>query len=484
MSKLRTNLNPFGWIRPSLLKQLMLPVVALWACCAILATSAAYLLAGRSTNSSFDRLLADDALALASQLRWNDGIASFKASKETADLLVFDSLSLSHYTVRTANGRKLVGDLRLPAPEYLGSAAVEPMFFEQTSSSGTPLRTVVLRLQPAPSDEAVLVLVAESKTKRTQVRNQIATAIFLPAALAGFFIIPLFYYSIRLALSPTRKLSALVVEHGDDNLSPLPVEQVPEELQELVTHTNTLLQRLQDSVTEQRRFIADAAHQLQTPMAGIRLLVGDMRRTQHADPEQPMDAEVLSHLDEVATRGARMVKQLLAYARASDDAVVHVESFDAVAAMLEPTDRLRAAALAAGKSLQINNPIPPQHPLCLQGSPVLLAEVVSNLVDNAIRYGGENIRLDMRHQDTLLVVHVQDDGTTLDADARAHLWLPFWRGNHGQPEGSGLGLSIAQRIVERLGGTLVLLPANGTGTCFEISLPCTLAPKPISVTPS
>ena len=110
-------INPIGWINPSLWKQLLLPVVALWVACAVLATGAAYLLAGRSTNSAFDRLLADDARALSSKLRWNNGQASFISSKETADLLVFDSLSLSHYAIRTADGRKLIGDLSLTLPE-------------------------------------------------------------------------------------------------------------------------------------------------------------------------------------------------------------------------------------------------------------------------------------------------------------------------------------------------------------------------------
>lgn len=473
MNRLRATLNPLGWINPSLIKQLMLPVVALWATCAILAASAAYLLAGRSTNTSFDRLLADDAHALSAQLRWNNGMASFVASKETADSLVFDSLSLSHYAVHTVDGRKLMGDLHLDIPEVEERTDKQALFFDHTSShSGTRLRVVAQRVQPTPTDEAVWVIVAESKAKRRQVKDEIATAIFLPAALAGFIIIPLFYYSMQFALSPARKLSALVVAHGDDNLSPLPVEEVPEELRELVAHTNTLLQRLQASVREQRRFIADAAHQLQTPMAGIRLLVGDMRRIQQADPQQPMDAQVLAQLDEVATRGARMVKQLLAYARVSEDASVAAERFDVVDAILEPAARWQAAVHKAGKTLQVDNHITPWLELYTYGSPVLLGEVVSNLIDNAVRYGGTHIAMDLHHHGAELIVRVRDDGPPLDAEARAQLWLPFWRGSHGQPEGSGLGLSIAQGIVQRLDGTLRLLPDNGQGNCFEITLPC------------
>lgn len=471
MSRRRLRLNPLGWINPSLLKQLMLPVVALWVACAVLATSAAYLLAGRSTSTSFDRLLSDDARALAAQLRWNNGLADFAASKETADLLVFDSLSLSHYSVHTAAGRKLVGDLHLDTSGIEARADYQPIFFDHVSPHGTHLRAVALRLQPSPADEPVWVVVAESKQKRRQVKDEIATAIFLPSALAGFIIIPLFYYSIRAALSPARRLSALVVAHGDANLSALPVEQVPQELRELVAHTNSLLQRLQASVDEQRRFIADAAHQLQTPMAGIRLLVGDMRRTQRADPSQPMDAEVLAQLDEVATRGARMVRQLLAYARISDGTLEQDERFDALQAVEQAALRWLAPASAAGKSLEIVHHAG-QQPLFLQGSPILLGEVISNLIDNAVRYGGHHIRLELDRHGNALHVRVHDDGTPLDEDTRRNLLLPFWRGNHGQPEGSGLGLSIALRIVERFGGTFTLLPAELPGTCFEISLPC------------
>lgn len=469
----RLNPNPLGWINPSLLKQLMLPVVSLWVACAVLATSAAYLLAGRSTNTSFDRLLADDAQALSAQLRWNDGVASFVASQETADSLVFDSLSLSHYTVHTASGRKLMGDMHLDIPEIEARADKQAQFFDHTGRrSGLALRVVAQRIQPSPSDEAVWVVVAESKEKRRQVKNEIATAIFLPALIAGFFIIPLFYYAIRGALSPTRQLSALVVAHGDDNLSPLPVDQVPLELRELVAHTNSLLQRLQVSVSEQRRFIADAAHQLQTPMAGIRLLVGDMRRIQKSDPQQPMDAEVLAQLDEVATRGARMVKQLLAFARVAEDSAAEPERFDVVEAILDPVPRWHHNAVAAGKSLSVENHIDPALEFFANGSPILLGEVFSNLVDNAIRYGGTEIELLLHHHDNLLIAQVQDNGPVLDAHTREHLLLPFWRGSHGKPDGSGLGLSIVQRIVERMGGQFALIDKPGFGACFEISLPC------------
>lgn len=454
---------------PSLSQRLLVPVVVLWVVCAALAAGAAYLFSGRSMSLTYDRLLADDAHALAAQLRWQDGRASFNASKEIADYLVFDSLSHSRYAVRTQDGRKLVGDLMLELPAALKAGAGATVFFDAESKSGLPLRLVAQRLQPAPGDEAVWVLVAESKAKRQQTKNQIAMAIFLPAALACFIIVPLVYLGIRRGLEPTRRLSAEVARHRGEDLSLLPVDDVPEELRDMVEHSNFLLQRLQVSIDEQRRFIADAAHQLQTPIAGIRLLVGDMLRVQRADPSQPVDARVLNQLDEVATRGARMVKQLLAYTRAGEAQLHEDLVFDAAPVVAEAVQRWQRPAQAAGKRLALQG-TPPAA--LVAGSPTLLGEVVSNLVDNAIRYGGSNVLVELGCSAAELHIEVLDDGAPLPPATRAQMFLPFWRGGHGYAEGSGLGLSIAQRIIRRMGGELALLDTGEAGgTCLRISLP-------------
>lgn len=460
------------WLRKSMWKQLLLPIVGLWAAFALLAASAAYLLAGQSTASSFDRLLGDDAYALAAQLRWDGGQANFNASKEVADALVFDSLSMNHYLVRTESGRRLAGDRALQLPAAADPARTVPQYFDHAGGSHGMHRIAALRMQPSAQDEAVWVLVDESKVRRQQVKDEIALAIFVPAAITGLIVIPLFYFGIRRGLLPARRLSALVAEHSEDNLSPLNEKDVPEELREVVAHTNSLLQRLQLSVDEQRRFIADAAHQLQTPVAGIRLLVGDMRRIQRVDPTQPMDGEVLRHLDDVATRAARMVKQLLAYARIAEDAVVEDEHFNATEVVLDAAERWNKAVLAASKQLAITATNDGMTPFAMRGSPTLLGEVVSNLIDNAVRYGGKHIFVDINLSDpTVLVLRVGDDGPPLDAKTRDHMLLPFWRGEHGQPEGSGLGLSIVQRIVGRAGGTFRLLPQSASGgVFFEIVL--------------
>lgn len=452
-----------------------MPLLSLWVASALAASGAAYWLAGRSTDLSFDRLLTDDAQALAAQLRWSGRQASFVADRETADSLVFDSLARTHYLVRTASGRTLAGDLAIDGmPTDVAAAPGVAQVFDLPTAS-TVLRAVALRLTPRPDDETVWVVVAESRAARQHVSQEIALAIFLPAALAGFVIVPLLFWGVRRGLAPARRITAEVAQHGIDDLSPLPTDNVPQELRALVHHTNELVFRLKASIDEQRRFVADAAHQLQTPVAGIRLLVGDMRRIQRADPFQPADGEVLAQLDEVAVRAARMVRQLLAFARADNDTVVEDEVFACLPVLQEVVERWCTSPAVAGKQLRLSTDADADGThaaLRVRGSPTLLGEVVSNLVDNALRYGGHEIVVSLAPGAAGARIAVSDDGAALDPDTHAAMLLPFWRGSHGQPEGSGLGLSIAQRVVQRMDGTLTIgTAADGRGTAVVLEFP-------------
>ena len=159
-------------------------------------------------------------------------------------------------------------------------------------------------------------------------------------------------------------------------------------------------------------------------------------------------------------------------ARVDEDSATESERFDAVEAILDPVPRWQGNAQAAGKSLTVENHVDPSLEFLAQGSPILLGEVISNLVDNALRYGGSQVDLLLHHHDDNLIVQVRDNGPALDTHTREHLLLPFWRGAHGMPEGSGLGLSIAQGITERMGGSFALIDKPGFGACFEITLPC------------
>jgi two-component system sensor histidine kinase TctE len=466
----------------SLRAKLLTPLLWLWLGAGLAVALIAFWLAGRAAQLAFDRTLHDDAQALASQVHWSGEQPSFSVDAGTAASIVYDSLAPSRFLVRTTDGRTLVGNARLSLPPGAAAAAAgEPVFFDVPAAASphraTALRAVAQRLDRAPGP-SVWVIVGEPLQARQKIVNELAAAIFLPAAALSFIVVPLLVLGVRRGLAPARDISALVAQRGIDDLSPLPADEVPDELRGLVGHLNDLLARLQLAVDGQRRFIADAAHQLRTPVAGIKLLVGDLRRTAQADPTQPPDREVIDQLQASALHTANLVRQLLALARlenAPDDAGAPVD----IGQLAEQVaDRWRPAADAAGKRLRLVPPEPPADPaspagpIAVRGDAVLLGEALGNLVDNALQHGGSTVRIAWSGDAAQARLAVHDDGPGLPAQTRARMLEPFWRGAQAPQGGTGLGLSIAQQILRNLGGSLAIadLP-DGDGTRVEMRLP-------------
>lgn len=451
----------------SLRAKLVTPLLWLWVASAATAALAAFWLTGRSAEVALDRVLKDDALALAAQIRWDAAGPRFTLDTHTASTMVYDSFAPSHFTLRTDDGRVLAGNAELDLPALPGADAARgaALFFERVTPWG-PLRMVALR---ARADHAVgvWVIVGESLAKRRLLTEELAQAIFLPAAGLGFIIVPLILLGVRRGLAPAQAVSEAMERRGIDDLSPLPLDQVPDELRSMVELTNDLLRRLGESVASERRFISDAAHQLRTPVAGIRLLVEDLRRVRQADPRQPPDAEVLEELHAVSGRAVRLVRQLLSLARAgAAEGGAEPVPVDLAALLRGAVERQRPAAAAAGRSLVGGPGLAGDRPARALAVPLLLEEALANVMDNALRYGGANVRVDLvdggdGHWD----VRIDDDGPTLPAETRQRMLLPFWRAADDGSEGSGLGLPIAHGALRRMGGDLPepeALPGGGT----------------------
>ncbi len=263
-----------------------------------------------------------------------------------------------------------------------------------------------------------------------------------------------------------------MARRGIDDLSPLPLDNVPEELRGLIGHINDLLARLQEAVAHERRFIADAAHQLRTPVAGLKLLADDLRRTHHASPGQPPDSEVLDELHAAASRATHLVRQLLALARSERNAPAEVTRFELCTLLQEVAARWQEPAAAAHKTLQVDAGMALLAPLWLSGSPILFEEALGNVIDNALLYGGPSVQMGLALAGDDVLVHVHDDGPTLSPATRDHMLTPFWRGDQTSASGSGLGLPIAQKAVRGLGGELSLGSGpQGAGICVTFRLP-------------
>jgi two-component system sensor histidine kinase TctE len=459
----------------SLRTALLYPLLWLWVIPAVVATLAAFWFAGEAAETSFDRVLKDDALALAAQVHWDQGEPRFKADSATAASLVFDSLSPSRFVVRTESGKTLTGNADLAPPS--GRAMTDasrggPVFFDVTTSWGM-LRSVALRLEHDGSPERVWIIVGEAKAKRDQISHELAAAIFLPAAVVGFLIVPLLFFGIRHGLAPAREISDAVAQRSIEDLSPLPLESTPDELRGLVVRINELLARLAEAIAHERHFIAEAAHQLRTPAAGIKLLAEDLLKTHVQQPGRPPDTEVLHELVAAAGRASHVVQQLLAMARAdlpaASQQTAEVELVDLVKSTCL---RWMKVALSAHKNLRMSDELKASRPHHLRIQPTLFEEALGNVIENAILYGGTTITLDLEEAGQDVLVHVSDDGVALEPEAASRIFMPFWRGADAGADGSGLGLAIAQKALRNMGGDLLFGSGPGIrGNRFTFRLP-------------
>ncbi len=459
----------------SLRRKLVGPLLWTWVASAVLASLAAFWLTGRSTQLVMDRALRDDAVALASQIRWDAAGPRLAIDSHTAASMVYDSFAPTRYTLRTDEGIVLAGNAELSLPEHLdpdtgpgaGSGTGDALFFDHSTHWGR-LRQVALHVQ-RPGSSGVWVIVGESVLKRQILSKELAWAIFLPAIALGFLIVPLLLTGVRRGLEPAQAVSQAMARRGIDDLSPLPLDEVPDELRSMVQHTNDLLRRLAEAVHSERRFISDAAHQLRTPVAGIRLLVEDLRRVHQADPQQPPDGEVLFELHSAADRATRLVRQLLSLAHSEGAGGAEPEPVALAPLVRRVVERHGQAAQAAGKSIHFGDGL--QDTAC-EGAqalalPLLLEEALANVLDNAIRYGGPRLRLDLLPEPSLpsggWCVQVDDDGPALPPEQRANMLAPFWRGDAAASEGSGLGLPIARKALRQMGGDIPVPEAPPEG---------------------
>jgi two-component system, OmpR family, sensor histidine kinase TctE len=247
------------------------------------------------------------------------------------------------------------------------------------------------------------------------------------------------------------------------------MDDVPQELRSLVQRINELLARLKTTLALERQFIAEAAHQLRTPVTGIRLLTQDLIRSQMRHPGTAPDAEVLRELDSSAHKATHLVQQMLSLARAEAGAggqrqTIALQPF--VQALL---DKWQRAAQQQGKELQ-TGPIDVDAKVWVD--PQVLQDACNNLIENALLHGGSQCRLSLMADAKSVSFVLSDNGPSLSDETLASIKKPFWRAPDGQSGGSGLGLAIAEKAALAFGGRLELSRASPAGgLCVSLQLP-------------
>jgi two-component system, OmpR family, sensor kinase len=306
----------------------------------------------------------------------------------------------------------------------------------------------------------------------TAARDEIASGSALRTVLPLLAVIPFLMLVVGLVIRQTFRPMARVATRLDarrpEQAEGLPLDGMPTELHPFIASINRLLERIRLMIDQQRRFVADAAHELRSPIAALSVQSENLR---HADLPHA-SRERVGALQDGIRRTAHLLEQLLALARydAMDDHAVPVSSLDQCAK--EAVSELLGAARARGVDLgftQIDS-------VSVRAEPVMLAVMIGNLIDNAIRHTQKGGRVDLgicRDSGHVTLV-IEDTGPGIPQADLARIFEPFFRGSRPADVGTGLGLSIVKRIAERLGGSVILeniASPDRTGLRASVKIP-------------
>ena len=440
-----------------ILDWMLAPLLLLWP----MSIAVTYLVAKTIANGPFDRGLETDAYVLARQIHPINGVAALTLPDAARDFLTGDNIDKVFYQVIGTRGELVAGVPDIPLPNDDDRPQPGLVEFRDATLHGNDIRiaytTVALPAsgnKSAGDAQPVLIQVGETLDKRSALANEIIKGVILPQFVILPLAIVLVWFGLSRGLAPLTSLQANLRARRPDDLSPLEASSAPPEIEPLVTSFNELLTRLAQNIDLQKRFIADAAHQMKTPLAGLHMQAELALR----DDVSP---DVRRSLEQIATgadQAARLVTQLLALARAenrmSGQVFTRVEIGHLV--RLAVRDWVRAA-LAKQMDLGYEGP---DAPVFVDGNPIMLREMLSNVIDNAIRYtpaGGRiTVRVEFRRDAERVSIEIEDTGPGIAAAERPKVVERFYRILGREGDGSGLGLAIVSEIAAMHGGTLTL----------------------------
>ncbi len=452
-------------LRRTLLAWLLLPLLVIVPA----AMAMQYALVLQPARQAFDQALGNTALSVAAFVTAQDGRLRFDMNPQVERSIRTDQQDSIYYVVLGPDQQRLAGDPPL-AQAAVDLAADELAYFD-TTIDGQAVRVAARGV--ACGNAVCQVRVGETQVKRQKVfRESLVGTVggVLAFALASGLSIVL---AARRGLLPLRQLGEQVGQRSLDDLRPLDPARIPRELHSLVLAMNRLLDRMRSGSLAQQAFLADAAHQLRTPLAALK----NEAELALAEVHPPAVQATLARLNTSAARAARLSSQLLSLARSDSAAAatLPVETLDWETLAAEAAQEWVPRALAAGIDLGFELRSAP-----LLGRSFLLRELLANLLHNALAHAGQGAQVTVRcwHDEHSAVLEVQDNGPGIAASERARVMQRFQRGGsggaaHGQAhEGSGLGLAIVRDIANGAGGQVELLDAPaGPGLRVRVSLP-------------
>ena len=461
-----------------ILDWMLAPLLLLWPMSVVLT----WLVAQGIANKPFDRELGEMVRVLAKEVSVQTTGAPpqavFHLPAGAAEILHTDEADEIYYQVLGLGGEHLSGDAALPVPPDEDRGTPGEVRFRDDVLNNDNVRVAYMWVNVAPpgGGDLPLVQVAETLGKRSRLATEIIKGVILPQ----FVILPVAVLLVWLALArgiaPLNDLQQRIRKRDSSDLSPIDERQAPEEVSPLVRAINDLLGRLDQSMRSQKHFLADAAHQLKTPLAGLRTQAElAQRQIDAGESDPPALKKTLQQIARSSQSAAHMVNQLLAMARAEDQGVAAQHQVVNLSRLATETVRdFVPRALEKRIDLGYEEPdvrgrandaaAAPRTGALVRGHALLLRELIRNLVDNALQYTPSGGTVTVRVIDDpfgqVVVLQVEDSGPGIAPAEREKVFQPFYRSLGTQVDGSGLGLAIVREIAQQHGAEITLTDAH------------------------
>jgi two-component system sensor histidine kinase TctE len=421
---------------------------------------ATYLVASSIANTPFDRTLSERVVSIGQQVHFSGGEPALSMPQPLQRFLRIDENEQVFYQVRNAHNLVISGDAGLPIPAESDPASLGLVQFRNLTLRGERVRVAYLEVEDGDATQQhALVQVAETLGGRARLANEIIKGVMLPQFVIFPIVVVLVWFGLARGVRPLARLQERIAARRPDDLRPIDRYDTPIEMAPLVDSFNQLLARLESNITDQKRFIADAAHQMRTPLAGLRTQAELALRAN--DPEEV--ARSLQQLLLGSVRATRLVEQLLSLARA--ETIAHAQAGFTILDL----EGLAREVMRGWVPLALERSIDLGfegcgEPVLVKAHPVLLRELLKNLVDNALRYGrsgGEvTVRVLKSASEPTAALQVEDNGPGIPAALHGLVFERFYRVLGNTEDGSGLGLAIVREIARQHNASIALHDAD------------------------
>ena len=425
-----------------------------------------------AANRAYDRSLTASLKSIAESIHSTGGNISVDLPYSALEIFEEGVQERVYYSIIGPGGTRLTGYEDLPLPKL--AVGVDDPIITDANYRGQPIRLVALAKRLYDPElvggDAVTVLFAET----TEARTRLAFSLFVDSLRPQLLLIAvgllLIVIVLKSAFRPLVDLRNTIRQRKGDDLTPLSPSNVPNELLPLIDAVNYHMHRLEQLLQARRRFLADAAHQIRTPLTVLGTQAEYGQRQQ--SPEE-MRRTFASLTDTIRTT-RRMTNQMLTLARAepANGQIQEFARLDFGELVCDVAGEL--APVALGKNIDLSYEAPADAAL-VDGNLTMLREMVSNLIDNALRYTQDNghVALEVTGSERRVVFRIIDDGPGIPEAEREKVFQRFYRIlGQGDSEGSGLGLAIVREINRAHQGEISLAEGrNGSGLTVEVVLP-------------